>query len=63
MEMSSQIHAPIALPSRKNPGTHWIGGWVDTRDGLDVLDNRQISYPYRNLKPEPPGPKSSHYTD
>jgi hypothetical protein len=22
-------------PSRKEPGTHWIGGWVGPRVGLD----------------------------
>jgi hypothetical protein len=23
-------------PGRITPGTHWIGGWVDPRAGLDV---------------------------
>jgi hypothetical protein len=23
-----------------NPGTHWIGGWVGPRAGLDVLEKR-----------------------
>jgi hypothetical protein len=35
MEVSGQIHAPTALPSRKGPpGTPWIGGWVGIRAGL-----------------------------
>jgi hypothetical protein len=24
------------------PGTHWIGGWVDLRAGLDDLENRKF---------------------
>jgi hypothetical protein len=28
MEMSGQLHAPAALPPRKTPRTHWIGGRV-----------------------------------
>jgi hypothetical protein len=31
-----QHHAPAALPPRKRPGTHWIGGWVGHTAGLDV---------------------------
>jgi hypothetical protein len=23
-----KLHAPAVLPTGKNPGTHWIGGWV-----------------------------------
>ena len=25
----------------KTPGTHWIGGWVGTRAGLDVLERKK----------------------
>jgi hypothetical protein len=25
------------------PGTHWIEGWVDLRDSLDIMENRKIS--------------------
>jgi hypothetical protein len=24
-------------PGERAPGTHWAGGWVDLRDGLDDL--------------------------
>jgi hypothetical protein len=27
---------------RKSPGTHWIGGWVDPRAGLDAVAKREI---------------------
>jgi hypothetical protein len=28
-------HTPAALPPGKRPGTHFIGGWVGPRAGLD----------------------------
>jgi hypothetical protein len=35
--VSGQRHAPAALyPRRKDPGTHWTGGWVGLRSGLDT---------------------------
>jgi hypothetical protein len=37
MEVSGQFHAPAALPPVKPPGTHWIGGWVGPRTGLDAV--------------------------
>jgi hypothetical protein len=34
--VSGQRHAPAALyPRIKDPGTHWTGGWVGLRAGLD----------------------------
>jgi hypothetical protein len=33
------LHAPAALPAGKEPpGTHWIGGWVGPRAGLDDVE-------------------------
>jgi hypothetical protein len=29
-------------PEEKAPGTHWTGGWVDLRDGLDDLDKTTL---------------------
>jgi hypothetical protein len=29
-------------PGERVPGTHWIGGWVDLRAGLDDLENRKF---------------------
>jgi hypothetical protein len=34
----------------KNPGTHWIGGWVDPRAGLDVVAKRKV-LPCRESNP------------
>jgi hypothetical protein len=29
------------------PGTHWIGGWVGPRAGLDDVEKTKIALPYR----------------
>jgi hypothetical protein len=29
-------------PRERAPGTHWIGGWVDSRAGLDNVDKRKF---------------------
>jgi hypothetical protein len=34
------------------PGTHWIGGWVDPRAGLDDLEKREFfTLPRLELRP------------
>jgi hypothetical protein len=46
--MSGQFHATAALP----PGTHWIGGWVDPRAGLDEVKKRKLfTLPVLELRP------------
>jgi hypothetical protein len=35
MGVGGQLHAPAALPQGKRPGTHFTGGWVGPRAGLD----------------------------
>jgi hypothetical protein len=44
MEVNDQRHAPAALYPRgiDPPGTHWTGGWVDPRAGLDSEARRKI---------------------
>jgi hypothetical protein len=32
-------------PGERAPGTHWIGGWVDFRTGLDDLEKRKFLTP------------------
>jgi len=39
---TGQQHAPAAMYFRERPGTHFIGGWVGPRAGLD---GRKISSP------------------
>jgi hypothetical protein len=29
-------------PGEKAPATHWIGGWVDPRAGLDDIEKRKF---------------------
>jgi hypothetical protein len=38
MKVSGQPHVPAGLPSGKHFFTYWIGGWVDPRAGVDVLE-------------------------
>jgi hypothetical protein len=41
MEVNGQFHVPAALsPGEIASGTHWIGGWVDPRSGLDSVEKR-----------------------
>jgi hypothetical protein len=38
MEVSGQLDAPATLSfGERAPDTHWVGGWVGPRIGLDVL--------------------------
>jgi len=46
MQASCQLHALAALlPGKELPGTHWIGGWVGSRAGLDAVARENPS-PY-----------------
>jgi hypothetical protein len=36
---------PAAVPSRKNPSMHRIGGWVGSRNGLVVREKRNSLAP------------------
>jgi hypothetical protein len=55
MGVSGQRHAPAALYRRgKNPGTHWIGGWVGPIAGLDAGARRKILCSCRGLNPDHP---------
>jgi len=53
MGVSGQQHAPAALYPRERPGTHFAGGWVGLRAGLD---GRKIS----SLLGFDPGPSSPY---
>jgi hypothetical protein len=36
LEVSGQLHAPAALPQGEALRSHWLGGWVGPRAGLDL---------------------------
>jgi hypothetical protein len=42
MEMTGQLHAPAAFNTgERAPDTHWLGGWVGPRAGLDMVSKRK----------------------
>jgi hypothetical protein len=50
--VSGQRHAPTALsPGERALDTHWIGGWVRLRAGLDVVEKRKNLAPAGNRTP------------
>jgi hypothetical protein len=42
VKVSGQLHATTALPQGKSPSTHWIGGSVNLRAGLDDAEKRKF---------------------
>jgi hypothetical protein len=50
---------------KRAPGIHWIGGWVDSKAGLNNVEKKIC--PYRDLNCDPAvavgQPVASHYTD
>lgn len=51
MEVRGQMHASAALFPEKKPRTHWIGGWVGHRIGLDGLEEVKTSYLLLEFEP------------
>jgi hypothetical protein len=60
MGVGGQYHAPAALPPGKRPISHFTGGWVGSRAGLDGCGK---SRPHRDLIPGPARTVASRYTD
>jgi hypothetical protein len=59
MGVGGQHHAPAALTPER-PGTHWIGGWVGPRTGLDGCEKPR---PQPGFDPRTVQPLASRYTD
>jgi hypothetical protein len=52
MGVNGQHHAPAAFyPWEKFPGTHWTGGWVGPKAGLDAEARGKILCLCRGLNP------------
>jgi hypothetical protein len=56
--VGGQRHAPAALPPQKIPGTHFTGGWVGLRAGLDGCGKAR---PHRESISGPPARTKSLY--
>jgi hypothetical protein len=62
MEVSSQLHAPGRFnPEEITRGTHWIGGWVGPRAGLDTVSKIKIPSPHRESNSDRPARSQSLY--
>jgi len=50
----------LLYPCGNDTGTHWIGGWVNPRDGLDAVTGIKTPRPYTESNPGRPasGPVS-----
>jgi hypothetical protein len=59
-ERSASCHSHFT-PKERAPGTHWIGGWVSPRIGLDVVEKRKIPSAHQELKPDCPACSQSLY--
>jgi hypothetical protein len=44
----SASHPEHFTPKERAPSTHWIGGWVGPRAGMDIVVNRKIPALARN---------------
>jgi hypothetical protein len=55
---------PRFTPGKRTPGTHWIGGWVGLRAGLNAGAGRKILCPCRGSNLDHPivQPVIRHYT-
>jgi hypothetical protein len=52
------------IPGETAPGTHWIGGWVGPRAGLDYVEKRKfLTLLGLELRPSVVQPVASRYTD
>jgi hypothetical protein len=61
MGVSGQRHAPAALYPREKDPTHYTGGWVGHRAGLDAGTRRKILCPCRGSNPGRPVRSQSLY--
>jgi hypothetical protein len=51
----SVTHRPRSSPGERTPGTHFTGGWVGPRAGLDAEARGKILSPLPEIEPRSPG--------
>jgi hypothetical protein len=63
--MSGQLHDPAALtPGERALDTHWLGGWMGPRAGLDDVERRKfLTLQYSNSDPSLVQPVANRYID
>jgi len=59
MGVGIQCHAPPLYP-RERPGTHYVGGWVGLRSGLDRYEKSRLP---QGFDPRTIQPVASRYTN
>jgi hypothetical protein len=63
MQVNGQLKAPAALtPRQRALCTHWIGGWVGPRGGLDDVEKSVCSCQESNPDSSDVQPVALHYT-
>jgi hypothetical protein len=60
-EWSASRPWPRFTPGERTPGTHWTGGWVGPRAGVDAGGRRKILYPCRGSNPDRPARSQTLY--
>jgi hypothetical protein len=63
-ELSASRSGRAFTPGERTPGTHWTGGWVGPRAGLDTEATGKILCPRRESNPDRRvvQPVARHYT-
>jgi hypothetical protein len=56
LEVSGSVTHRQLYPQKRATGTHWIGGSVGPRAGLDAVMKRKIPSPCRHSNPRSPSP-------
>jgi hypothetical protein len=59
MEASGQLYAPAIFPPKRAPYTHWIWGWIDSRDFWNLWRRESLLLPGIELRSF--SPKLRHY--
>jgi hypothetical protein len=54
-EWSASRPGRAFTPGESTPGTHWTGGWVGPRAGLDTEDRGKNPLPLPGIEPRSPG--------